>query len=720
AGRAAGADSRDRALTDRDLAPLRERGIPIRQRSRWFRAVSAVLTETQAAELRADPRVLSVRPVARLKRDRDGEAGDESEAGSGRAAARRDPRTTDPRALTGADYGAAWEQLEALGVPEMHKLGYSGRGVLVALFDTGFYKTHSSLSELDLVAERDFLCGDGNVQHTEGDECGTRNADNHGTYAWSALGGFAPGIHIGAAYRASFALARTEDVDREVHLEEDHYIAALEWADSLGADIVSTSLGYRVFDDGTYTPEQLDGATIPISIAASIAVERGILVVTAMGNSGAGTSTLIAPADGIGVAAIGATDFAGNVASFSSRGPTGDGRTKPDLLAHGVYTSCATASTPQAFSRVGGTSLATPLVAGLAALLLEAHPDWDPETLLAALRAAGDRAASISNTHGWGVPDGVAAHGAGGARLRIAGARWSDATGEEVFPDWGDSARIAVRIRNDGSASSPEGSIRMSDPTSLLVFPDTSAFALARLAPGESDSLVIPVMIPDGSGFALSHLFLSIRTGEKTVVRKARLPITSPYALRRFDAEIDAAGAVRIEWKVDPGAEIPPGTSFSYRILREGEDGIRVPIHDAALDWWVDEIADRPPGEGRFLYFLEVIFAAGLYVRQEGPRTIEIGTPVETALEQPFPNPILLRQGRTLAIPVAWAREGTPAVGIYDPLGRRIRTLRGDDPGPGYSLIRWDMKDDRNRAVPAGVYQIRLPGGKSARAVVVR
>src|SRR5207247_6214951 len=164
----------------------------------------------------------------------------------------------------------------------------------------------------------------------------------------------------------------TEDVRRETRGEEDNYVAALEWAASIGVDIASSSLGYLAFDNGfSYTPSQLNGDVAVTTVAADSAAARGILVVTAAGNEGPGFRTLVTPGDADSVITAGAEDSLGTIASFSSRGPTADGRLKPDLTAPGVAV-CTVAGGP--LGRLSGTSFATPILAAAAALVKQLHP----------------------------------------------------------------------------------------------------------------------------------------------------------------------------------------------------------------------------------------------------------------------------------------------------------------------------------------------------------
>ncbi|MFH0931535.1 MAG: S8 family serine peptidase, partial [Candidatus Zixiibacteriota bacterium] len=314
--------------------------------------------------------------------------------------------------LVPINYGPSYDQLQQINVPAVHTLGYNGQGVLVCMMDTGFIKDHiafkSAFSEGRVLAEYDFINHDTNTQNEPGQDATTQHY--HGTYTWSALGGEVDGQLYGPAYKANFILAKTEYVPTETRIEEDNWVAGMEWADSIGADVISSSLGYLDFDDGFfYTRLQLDGNTAVTTIAADIAASLGIVVCNAMGNGGPGDTTLVTPADADTILACGAVYSSGTIASFSSRGPTGDGRIKPEVVARGVSTYCASASDTNVFTYASGTSLSTPLVGGCAAVLLSAHPDWVPWKIREALMYTANNALTPNNTYGWGLVNLLAA-----------------------------------------------------------------------------------------------------------------------------------------------------------------------------------------------------------------------------------------------------------------------------------------------------------------------
>ena len=715
-GHQVGADPRDYALSAEVLAPLRERGLAVRRLSRWLQAASVLLTADQARELASDPRVRSVQPVAHFVRPIDPRELPQRDGAQTFAVPEGgDPATTDPRTLQGPDYANAWEQLDLLGVPELHHLGYSGLDVLVAIFDGGFYKNHASLSVLHLVAEHDFVRGDDDVQYEPGDPGDVPESNEHGTLTWSALGGFAPGRHMGAAYRASFALAKTEVVQEEVHTEEDNYIAALEWADSLGAAIVSSSLGYRFFDNGDgYSTAQLDGKTVPITVAAATAAERGIVIVTAMGNEGPGTSTLSAPADAERVVSVGAVNMLGTVAAFSSRGPTGDGRVKPDVCAMGVATHAAISDSRNAYGRASGTSLSTPLIAGFCALLLEARPSWGPDSVLAALHRSGDRSASPTNSAGWGIPDGIRALDVHGPRLRIPRYEWAEeGSGADGIPRWGEVGELRVWVRNDGDAASQPGSLWLVQHDSRLDLLDSLAVPLPQLAPGDSvvtGPSLARAEIAAGEGVDFLGVFVRLQAGDALFDRKIDLIILPEYTVEHFEAEINRVGTVHLSW----GLEATGLTGL--RLLRSEAEGEPIPVHEGILDPGTRTWIDHPGRPGRFNYLLELQFLQGQSV-QAGQVQAEILEPTRQRIGSPFPNPA----GRgSVSIPMAWPGSDAPRAKIYSVTGRFVCTIEGTAGASAFPTLVWDLKDDGGRRVASGLYVIRAPGGSSVRLVVVR
>ncbi|MFC1693989.1 S8 family serine peptidase, partial [Candidatus Latescibacterota bacterium] len=307
------------------------------------------------------------------------------------------------------NYGISYNQLQALKIPSLHDSGLIGAGVVIGVLDTGFnIEKTGCLRNIKITHKRNFITGSDNVR-----------GDSHGGQVLACLGGVSDGEYYGAAFGAEFLLALTDDIYTETKADEDRWVAAVEWCDSLGADIISSSVLYNFgFDnpEDDYAKEDMNGCTSLVARAAEIAVSRGIVVVNSAGNEGGNSWRIIAtPADAEHVIAVGAVTnpVEGNptVAWFSSRGPTADGRIKPDVMAPGVGVIIPVLGASGSYLTYNGTSFSAPLITGLCALLLEAYPDWTPSDIIAALKTSardlGDE--GPDNDYGWGIPDGVLA-----------------------------------------------------------------------------------------------------------------------------------------------------------------------------------------------------------------------------------------------------------------------------------------------------------------------
>ena len=378
-----------------DVAGLVSR---VRQQSRWLNALSVEATPAQIARLSALSFVSRVDVVRGYRRLRE-EPVEPLPATEDRPRTRTRAAQNEP-----LDYGSGLDQLRQLRVPELHQRGLHGEGVVVAVFDAGFPNlSHEVFASLSIVAERDFVESRDSVRES---------TDAHGTNTLSTLGGYAPGQLIGPAYAASFILAVTEDARSETPVEEDNWTAAAEWAEALGADVISSSLGYLDFDlpYTSYTAQDMNGETAITTRAAARAAERGIIVVNSAGNQGLDPSrnTLGAPADGVRVVSVGAVSRAGSRAAFSSVGPTADGRIKPDVAAMGVGVKVAR-HLEHFYGVASGTSFSCPLTAGVVALIVQAHPTYTVDDVLTVLRGSASQASAPDTLLGWGIVDAAAA-----------------------------------------------------------------------------------------------------------------------------------------------------------------------------------------------------------------------------------------------------------------------------------------------------------------------
>jgi subtilisin family serine protease len=396
-GGAASGDAARASVEDRDpdagyVRAVESAGGTLRTRSRWLNAVSVDADSAALVRIQTLPFVTGVDRVAVLTLPE----------ASVPAATVETPAWTHSVAADQADaveYGDSYRQLEMLGVPEAHAMGYHGEGVLICVLDSGFERSHEVFDRLKVREERDFVFDDRDTGYDPSQDLLTQ-AD-HGTAVLSVLAGYAPERLIGPAYESEFILAKTERIGSEKRAEEDHWCEAVEWAEAEGADIVSSSLSYPLW----YRLPERDGRTAENSRVANIALERGLLVVNSTGNYGPGPLTLSPPSDAPGVLAVGSVDANGTLSRFSSIGPTWDRRIKPDLVAMGTAARQARARTRHDYTTANGTSFSTPLIAGCAAIVLSAHPDWSPEAVWDALAMSADRASRPDPSYGWGVPN---------------------------------------------------------------------------------------------------------------------------------------------------------------------------------------------------------------------------------------------------------------------------------------------------------------------------
>ena len=700
----------DAPVPDVIVRQLEQAGLRVRHRSRWLRAVSGEGGAAALERVRALPLVARVTPVASLRTPPLPDAG---------------PRAASVLQPPPAFYGVTWEQLAQINVPIAHDLGLTGAGVVVALLDTGFRDDHVALSALHVIGSYDFIQGDSVVENQPGDPA---SQHNHGTQVWSALAGHAPNQFIGPAYGASFLLAKVDHVAEEPRADEDRWVAALEWADSMGASIVSSSLGYRCFDTGfCWTDAYLNGDVAPSTIAADEAARRGILVVTAAGNQGPGE--LIAPADGDSVIAVGAVDANGAPAPFSSTGPTGDGRAKPDLVARGAATWLVNPAATTAYTQGNGTSFATPLVAGGAALFLEAWPALGGMDAYRALLESGSSQPPTATT-GYGLPDVASAI---------------------LFPR-GIRPTADAQTRRDGVMTTLAPRFGWDVP---LLHP--AAGSVDYIVQVARDSLFIDVVAEDTTADAETLILsrplgagaywwrVQARTGHG-VARSSNA--TGPFAMEPWvrlvtlndpDGEFISDPTPVLIW--DPLPAPPPVGPLEYDVeVVSATTGTVVFAATALRDTTVN--VDEPlqfnvPHRWRVI----TRTASGAIDTTESRAPFVVtsaGAPPVTLLYQNFPNPFP-RPGTPFTTIWFDLHETSPvSLAVYDLRGRLVRRLipnaregcRDDVRLPAGTYGRfgdapciattWDGSTDDGAAVPAGVYIIRLltsSGGHSVRTL---
>ena len=383
---------------------LQKLGVHVQSASKWCNAVTATLTPEQVHRVSRLPFVASVHPVGRT-----------IELGTPAATASRPlnlPASSHLQVLS-ADttcgynpiiyhYGLATSQLDRINVWPLHAMGFDGSGIKFGILDCGFrWRENPSTRHSKVINEYDYIFHD---SITENEAIDTLGQDGHGTNTLSAATGYLPDTLVGPAYNVSIMLAKTEDIRSEHHIEEDNYAAALEDMEALGVDITSSSLGYFTFDppDASYSYADMNGHTAICTRAAEHAAKLGVLVVTAMGNSGADAANphVEAPGDADSIISAGALDTTEFIANFSSRGPTYDGRIKPEICAPGVYVWLQ--SRDGYFFPGNGTSFATPLTSGSSCLILQAHPNATAQQIRQAIMKTGSIASTPDTAYGYG------------------------------------------------------------------------------------------------------------------------------------------------------------------------------------------------------------------------------------------------------------------------------------------------------------------------------
>lgn len=301
-------------------------------------------------------------------------------------------------------YGGAHDQVFQLNVNQLHDMGYDGTGIVIAVLDGGFEGTPNAScfdnmrEEGRLLGVRDFVYGSTTVY----------SQSSHGTSCLSTMGAYDPNNMVGTAYKASFYLLHTEDGDQENIIEEYNWVSGAEYADSLGVDVCSTSLGYIDFDmtQWNHPLEHFDGHTAPMTIGAEIAASRGIICMNSAGNEYDGYCTLGIPADAEHILTVGAVNASGQRADFSSVGPTYDGRIKPDVMAMGEGTYVASGyGSYWPYYNGNGTSFSCPVLAGAVACLRQAFPDASVQELCDVVRQCGNRADNPDSKYGYGIPN---------------------------------------------------------------------------------------------------------------------------------------------------------------------------------------------------------------------------------------------------------------------------------------------------------------------------
>lgn len=398
-------DSLDLPVTPSYINSVLATGVTVRARSKWLNGVVIITSDTNAVnQIEALPFVQGSLKIA--QRNASSAVNDkfaEESISTQLPSTRRNLNVSS----TMLSYGSSLNQIDMIGGVCLHNSGYRGAGMVIAVIDAGFNNVDNMAAFDTLRAYNRIL---GTWDFVEGN-ASVYEDNTHGTFVLSCMGANLPGDLIGTAPEASYWLLRSEDAPTEYIVEEYFWASAAEFADSVGADLINSSLGYTRFDDPAqdHTYADMNGNTAPSTRAADFAASRGMIVVNSAGNSGSNSWFYIgAPADADSILAVGAVDPSGNYASFSSRGPSSDGDIKPDVAAQGQSTVLA--GTGGGTFTGNGTSFASPVLCGLVACLWQAHPTMNNVQLMDVIKQSADQYSAPDSYLGYGKPDFCAAN----------------------------------------------------------------------------------------------------------------------------------------------------------------------------------------------------------------------------------------------------------------------------------------------------------------------
>jgi len=690
-------------------------GARVRVRSRWLHAISADVPAFALRQFLKDRNLSRIQPLGRFKlRSRPGHPTPDLA-----------PRVTfAPAAGPGDTCGVSPGDDPVLGPSAMPyrqlhlrpltDQGIDATGVRIALLDTGFDTANPAFNGITITAQYDFVFKDSVVRDEPGKD--VAGAQSHGTATWSLFAGEVTGRLHGIARGARYLLAKTEDIRSETRVEEDNYVAALEWADSIGVDIVSSSLGYLAFDNGfSYTPSQLNGDIAVTTVAADMAAQRGILVVTAAGNDGPNPRSLSTPADGDSVLAVGAEDSLGTIAFFSSRGPTADGRLKPDFTAPGVAV-CVLSGIGQV-RRGDGTSFATPVLAASAALVKQMHPTLMPMELRAAFRNTGSKRAAPDSIYGWGRPDVAAAavFPTGVTATAPLPAAGSLTTITPVFtwtvgtvPPSATPVRYRVRVSRDSTLASPLVDTLLTAETLNLPVPLKAGSIFWRVgataASGDSatSGRIGPVVVPPWATLtALSNPAGMVTDSAQPTLSWRPVAVSTPPGPFTFDLDVQ---------RVATGV-----TDFNVANLTDTTFSLTQPLERNTAYHWFLTVHAGPD--------TSIIKSQGSFL------VVDLGIPTSTLLYQNFPNPFPAAGRDSTCLWFDLPLAGAIELDILDLRGAPVRHFV---PGPDFPgvlppgrygrgstgggicdpRLMWDGRADDGHPLPAGVYlaKLKAPG----------
>ena len=376
-------DSTDLPVCKKYVDAIRKKGVHVLVTGKWDNFVTVSCNDSMLiAEIAGLPFVRSTERVWR---------------GVAKRASERDSLINKPL-RTDSLYGPAITQIKMSHADRLHEAGFKGQGMTIAVIDAGFHNVDKieAMKNINILGTRDFVNPEADIYAES----------SHGMSVLSCMAMNQPNVMIGTAPEASYWLLRSEDEYSENLVEQDYWAAAIEFADSVGVDLVNTSLGYYSFDDPAknYRYRDLNGHYALMSREAAKAADKGIVVVCSAGNSGSGSwKKITPPGDAENVITVGAVNKYGVLAPFSSVGNTADGRVKPDVVAVGLGSDVM--GTDGNLRHANGTSFSSPIMCGMVACLWQACPELTAKEIIELVRRSGDRAGFTDNIYGYGIPD---------------------------------------------------------------------------------------------------------------------------------------------------------------------------------------------------------------------------------------------------------------------------------------------------------------------------
>lgn len=381
-------DSTDLPVCRKYIDEIRKQGVKIVVTGKWDNFVTVSCNDTTLIDrIAALPFVLSTEKVWISP-----------SAGKPSMATERDSVLNQPTIHPDSIYGRAITQIQMSNGDKLHEAGFKGQGMTIAVIDAGFHNVDkiTAMQNIRILGTKDFVNQQADIFAES----------SHGMSVLSCIGMNRPDIMTGTAPEASFWLLRSEDEYSEHLVEQDYWSAAVEFADSVGVDVINTSLGYYSFDDKSknYKYRDLDGRHALMARQASHIADKGMILVCSAGNSGAGSwKKITPPGDADNVLTVGAIDKRAVLATFSSVGNTADHRVKPDVVAVGVGSDVIRTDGNQ--GRANGTSFSSPIMCGMVTCLWQACPTLTAKEVIELVRRSGDRAGFPDNIYGYGVPD---------------------------------------------------------------------------------------------------------------------------------------------------------------------------------------------------------------------------------------------------------------------------------------------------------------------------